>query len=419
MAILTKIEDIAWEESCKEFENMNVCAENADIYKPDSGYAELAGQDIRIPFANQVRSSTGLDVTGNNTDDPDVTTKISLGETNIKDVYFKLNVQQSLVERRVTDRIKAGVRKISSDISTEISDVIADGGALCAGETTALTTYSHFAQAETMLNEIEAMAENRYLYLPPRTAMGLTGELAMRQTDNNRDHRAYGFGELPSIGDFHTYKAQAIKQIAAESVTTVVINGANQDSDLVAYESDVTQVAPNNDDPKSQVLTVTNTSGSLTNGDIFSIANVFRVGIDTKVATTELMTFRVLSGGGTTTPVISPAIVASGAYQNVDSVPANGAAITAHNTVAATPTLFTTKDAVRLFCSDLNWQALNESAGIVLDTYTTSSGIQIAFIKQGSGLTGVVDYRLSVWCKPTVVDPMKCGLILPNQTTAF
>ena len=416
---LTSVEQIAWEETCEEFENANVFAENADIYKPDSGYAELAGQTIRIPFANQMQSSTGLDVTGNETDVIDVTTQISLGGSDIKDVYFKLNVQESLVDRRVSDSIKAGVRKISSDVSKQIADAVIDGGALCAGETTGLTTYSHFAKADTMLEEVEAYSMDKFLYLPPRTAMGLSNELGMRQTDNSRDHRAYGYGELPSIGDFRTYKAGSLKQVAAEAVTTVTVNGANQDSDMVAYNSNVTQTAPNNDDPKSQVLTVTNTSGSLTNGDVFSIAGVNRVGIDTKIDTGQLMTFRVLSGGGTTTPVVSPAIISSGPYQNCSAVPASGAVITAHNTVAATPTVFTTKDSVRLFCSDLNWAALNDSSSVVLDTFTTTSGIQIAFLKQGSALTGIVDYRLSVWCAPTVVDPLKCGFLLPDQTTAF
>ena len=146
---------------------------------------------------------------------------------------------------------------------------------------------------------------------------------------------------------------------------------------------------------------------------------MFSVNIDTKISTGRLAKFRVLSGGGTTTPVVSPAIVSNGPYQSVSAKPADGAVITAVNTVAAAPAVFTTQDAVRLFCSDLNWGALQDSAGVVMDTYTTDSGIQLALIQQGSGLTGVVDYRMTAWCAPTVVDPLKCGLILPNQTTAF
>jgi hypothetical protein len=72
-----------------------------------------------------------------------------------------------------------------------------------------------------------------------------------------------------------------------------------------------------------------------------------------------------------------------------------------------------------LFCSDLNWGSLEGSAGTILDTYTTSSGLQVAFVRQGSALTGIVNHRFTVWCNPNIVDPLKCGGILPSQTTAF
>ena len=416
---LTSVEQIAWEHACEAFENVNVFAANAEIYKPDSGQAELAGQTIRYPLANQITSSTGLDVTSSISDVSDLSVPISLSASHIKNATFALNVQESLVDRRTKDNIDAAVRKISSDVSKAIADKIIDQGALWAGETTKLTTYEHFASAGTLLSEVEAQSSEKFMYLPSRTAAGLSNELAMRASDNKRDLDAYGKGKLNPIAGFMTYDAGLLKQIGAESVTTVVVNGANQDVDPKAYDSDATLTQPDVDDTRYQTLTVTNTSGSLTNGDIFTIANVYSVGKDSKIVSNQLKKFRVISGGGTTTVTISPAIVASGAYQNVDSVPANGAAISALNTVAATPTVFTTKDAVTLFCSDLNWNALQGSAGVTLDTYTTSSGIQVAFIKQGSALTGVVNYRMSTWCNPNVVQPEKCGGILPSQTARF
>lgn len=414
---LTSVEQIAWEEACEAFENVNVFAMNADIYKPDSGFAELAGQTIRVPYANQIESSTGLDVSSNIDDVTDLTVPITLGASHIKNATFALNVQESLVDRRTKDNIKAGVRKIGSDISKAIANKVIDQGALCAVNTGTLTDYEDFAVAGTMLSEIAAQSHEKFLYMPSRTAMGLSNELGMRATDNRRDHSAYGMGELPSINGFKTYDAGSLKQITAGSVDTVTVNGANQDVDPKAYDSDATLSQPDVDDIRFQTLTVANTTGSLTNGDIFTIENVNRVDIDTKEDTGQLMTFRVISGGGTTSVTISPAIVAAGAYQNVSAAPANGAAITNLNIAAATPTVFTTKDSVRLFCSDLNWGALEGSAGVTLDTYTTSSGIQVAFIKQGSALTGVVNYRLSTWCNPNIVDPLKCGVILPSQTS--
>jgi len=416
---LTSVEQIAWEHACEAFENNNIMATNADIFKPDSGASALAGQTMRVPYSNQISTSTGLDVTSSIDDVADISVPISLAEGDIKNGTFALSVNESLVARRVTDNVDAAVRKLQSDISKEIADKVVDWGSLVGAETTALTDYDHFAKAGAMLDEVGATGTDRFMYMAPRTSLGLANQLGMRATDNSRDHMTYATGELPSIGDFRVFKTNALKQIGADAVTTVVVNGADQDVDPKGYNSDTTLSLPSSDDIRSQVLVVTNTSGSLTNGDAFTIAGVNRINLQSKEDTGELMTFRVISGGGTTSVTIAPAIVASGAYQNVSAKPANAAVISPINTAASTPTVFTTKDAIKLYVSDLNWSALDGSAGVVLSTYTTESGIQVAFIKQGSALTGQVNYRLSTWCKPNVVDPLRCGILLPSQGAAI
>jgi hypothetical protein len=76
-----------------------------------------------------------------------------------------------------------------------------------------------------------------------------------------------------------------------------------------------------------------NSSAILTKGDIFTVAGVFRVHPESKVATGQLQQFVVTSavssdGSGNATIQISPSIVTSGAAQNVSGSPAAGAAVT-------------------------------------------------------------------------------------------
>jgi hypothetical protein len=71
----------------------------------------------------------------------------------------------------------------------------------------------------------------------------------------------------------------------------------------------------------------------LKQGDVFTIANVFSVNPETKQSTQQLQQFLVTAdvasdGAGNATVVISPAIIAGGAYQNVTARPADNAAIT-------------------------------------------------------------------------------------------
>jgi hypothetical protein len=76
-------------------------------------------------------------------------------------------------------------------------------------------------------------------------------------------------------------------------------------------------------------LTVNTGTGLPVQGDVFTIAGVFRVHPETKQSTGVLQQFVVTAGTITTTSFpISPAIVTTGAAQNVSGSPATGAAIT-------------------------------------------------------------------------------------------
>jgi hypothetical protein len=77
-------------------------------------------------------------------------------------------------------------------------------------------------------------------------------------------------------------------------------------------------------------LTVDTGTGALVAGDVFTIGGVYKVHPETKVSTGILQQFVVTAAAssGATSIAISPAIVASGATQNVSGSPADNAAIT-------------------------------------------------------------------------------------------
>jgi len=83
-------------------------------------------------------------------------------------------------------------------------------------------------------------------------------------------------------------------------------------------------------------------------GDVFTIANVFKVNPQNRQASTDLCQFVATAdaasdGAGNVTIQISPPITVAGAFQTVDSTPANGAALTlaaAANTKSAQGLMF-------------------------------------------------------------------------------
>ena len=82
-------------------------------------------------------------------------------------------------------------------------------------------------------------------------------------------------------------------------------------------------------------------SGRLKKGDVITIAGVSAVNLENKNTLSYLKQFVVTAdvssdGSGNLTAVISPAIIAAGAYQNVSALPADNAAITVVTGTAAT-----------------------------------------------------------------------------------
>lgn len=91
--------------------------------------------------------------------------------------------------------------------------------------------------------------------------------------------------------------------------------------------SDFTGVTVNDASIASGDTTVTAAGGNFKEGDIFTFANVFAVHPETKTAMSHLQQF-VATADGTTSLSFSPALNSTGADQNIDALPANGAAIT-------------------------------------------------------------------------------------------
>lgn len=104
-------------------------------------------------------------------------------------------------------------------------------------------------------------------------------------------------------------------------------------------------------------LTVDTGSGALVVGDVFTIANVFRVHPETKVSTGVPQQFVVTAAAtsGTTSIAISPSIVTTGALQNVNAAPADNAPITFAGTAstASQTSLAYHKDAFAFATADL------------------------------------------------------------------
>jgi hypothetical protein len=125
----------------------------------------------------------------------------------------------------------------------------------------------------------------------------------------------------------------------------------------------------------------------LNKGDVFTIAGVNAVNPETKQDTGSLMNFVVTAnaasdGSGNLTAIISPAIIAGGAYQNVTARPADNAALTIKTGTAATAysqNILWHKDAVTFVSPEMEVPGGMDYAAN--STLADQGGISLRFVR--------------------------------------
>jgi hypothetical protein len=167
-------------------------------------------------------------------------------------------------------------------------------------------------QAGQKMTEFLAPDMPRCLIINPKANTEMVNALSSLFNSQPRITKQYEKGRmaLDTLG-FDWYQSTHIPAWTTGSDhTTVTVNGASQTGS-----------------------TLTVAGGNVTRGSVFTIANVNAVHPETKQSLGYAKQF-VLTADGTTSWSISPAIITSGAYQNVDAGPADGAAITVAGTAS-------------------------------------------------------------------------------------
>lgn len=147
-------------------------------------------------------------------------------------------------------------------------------------------------------------------------------------------------------------------------------------------------------------------------GDVVQFAGVYAVNPQTKQSTGKLMDFVVAadansSGAGAVTISISPAIIASGAYQNVTNVPADNSAVTtfghasSYAGIIAPQNLVFHKSAIALCVVPLE-KISSEEMTVATDP---DSGLSVRLWTAGNILSGKGIKRLDILFGSKVVRP--------------
>lgn len=407
--------DIFFEQVVEGFEARNLSANNVGMYNASAGALATSGQTFYRPMPIMTRTVDGRDMTGQYKDVTELTVPSSLTEAHLRNVPVSF-VGKDLNNPHVMNRLVTAAQvQLSNKVDSLVADKVADQATLAVVNSGNIASYDDAAEADTIMLEQQATNGQRIMLLNPRMAQNIAGNLAGRETMNDLPLGAYQRNALPPVAGFDTFRTDYQKTLAGSSGSGYLVNGADQNTTPVANDENGVPV-----DNRTQTLTVDTGTGAAV-GDVFTIAGVNAVGHINKQSTGQLKTFRItaISGNNWT---ISPAIIpadgtddAEQAYANVDTTPADNAAITILNTVSKPVSTFFERDAIEIVHSEFNLEPFRAS-GKSVRTATTDSGIQIAMISDSNITTLTGDYRMFVWCNVEVLNPELAGIMLEGQT---
>lgn len=407
--------DIFFEEVVMGFDAMNVSANNVSRYKPDANSLALSAQTFYRPMPLLTEVVDGRDMSSSYKDLTELTVPSSLTESHIRNVPVQFTGTDINNEHMLRNKVTAAQIMLSNKVDTIVANEIANKATLAVVNSGNIDTYDDAAEADALMLEQQATRSERCMLLNPRMAKNLAGNLASRGTMNAAPMAAYTRNQLPPIGGFDTYRTDFQKTIAGSAASGYLVNGASQDYTPVANDADGIPV-----DNRSQTLAVDTGTGAAV-GDVFTIAGVNAVGHINKEDTGQLKTFRILAIDGANW-TISPAIVpadgsadAQKAYANVNTTPADNAAITVLNTVTKPVSVFYEKEAVEIVHSDWNLEEFRAS-GKSVRAAPTDSGLMIAMLSDSYVDTLSAKYRMFIWANVELLNPELAGIMLEGQT---
>jgi hypothetical protein len=304
---------------------------------------------------------------------------------------------------------KAAALRLSAEIDKNLYATVAAQAGIVVKKVGAIS-WDDAATAESlMLSRGIGSGRDRKLFLNPFDYKDIAKDLGNRAYLGDTNLGAYERSKVPDISGFSTFRTDNVANVTQTgTVSGTTVSGAGQALTPAAMNGNVPQ------DNRQMVLNVAGANiANIKAGDTFTCGINAVHQID-KSDTGQLMTFRVLSvAGGGANLTITPAIVASGPYQNVTAAPTNSAPLVFLNTATKPANVFWADGAVEL---DYGKLAFPQDQGAAVMTATTKNGVPLIMAAAFNHLTGISVIRCTTLYATTVLDPEQCGIILANQS---
>lgn len=274
----------------------------------DDSYAKSGakiGDSLKIRLPNQYTVRTGATLSAQDTTESSVTLQVAtqkgvdLNFTSV-DLTLSLDNFSKRILEPAMSVLAANIEADALNMYKDVYNSVWNGGAAA--------TYNKALDARVILQRALAPMTDRTALMNPLDMADIVKDTKTLFNDQAQLSKQYKEGYMGRAAGFDWAENTLLPSFTrGGSNGAYLVNGASQTGATLTVDAGAT--APSQ-------------------GDIITIAGVYSVHPETKLSTGVLQQFVVGSGATTTSFPISPAIVTSGATQNVSGSPADNAAIT-------------------------------------------------------------------------------------------
>lgn len=405
---VSKILEIMFENLIEGFDAACVMSRAVETSYPDPTSMQRSNDVFYRPQNYRTSIVTGVDISGQN--DTDILQRqVPTVFRTPDNVRYSLNFLENRDPIHLERMGKSAAIDLAANIEANLLSTVALQGAIVVKKVGALTWDDGATAEALMLSRGVPAGRARKMFLNPFDFKDVAKDLGNRAYIGDLAKDAYIRSQVPNIATFETFRTDSLYNLAAIGTVTSTVVSGNQSFTPTAMTGDLPT------DNRRMTLTVSGANIANTkDGDSFTIQGVNAVHNIDKTDTGQLMTFRIVSGGGTANLVITPAIIITGPYKNCSAQAGNNSPLTFLNTVTKPVNAFFADGAVTLDFGDIS--VFNDKGGVTWMKARTKQGVPIAMGYEQNMMKGTVSIRCVTRYATTVLDPEMTGVIIANQT---
>lgn len=388
------------------FDAACVISQEAKFYYPDQTSMQRAGDTIYRPQDYHMAVTAGLDISASTPTDV-IQRMVPATYKTPQNILYAFDAKEMRDPMHMEQSGKAAGLRLSAQIDTDIYTAVAQQAANVVKKV-GVVTWDDFATAEAVLiAKGMPTGSRRKAFLNPFDYKDVAKDLGNRAYLRDTSLDAYEQSKVPGIAGFDTFRTDNLSNLLVTGTVSGTTVSGTQSFTPTAMTGDLPT------DNRRMTLVVAGANiANIKNGDAFTITGVNSVHNVTKDDTGQLQTFRVISGGGTANLVITPAIIATGPYQNVSAVATAASPLVFLNTATKPVNPFWVDGAVELMAGKL---AFPSGQGAQIMTSTSKNGIPLIMSYAFDHLKGKTTCRYTALYAATVLQPELCGIVIANQ----